>query len=267
MRIIIPINTWITFAKKRYYTNFGCEKKMCEKIELTKKTIVPAYLDKTPSSEHVVNLVKAAISGIPIIGGPLGSLVNDYIPNKKLERLLNFIKQFSENIERFKDEINEDFIRTDEFAYLFEQTFKLVLENYQKEKLESLMALLVNSLRGRDIKADTMEYYLKKIETLSPLHLSMLRFLSYPIDSFAEIGIKPGDVRDYDFSCTTQTYFKGIPVDILKGIFEDLYQMGFTTTDRSIFGSMTAGRGVDIISGRVSPLGKDFMKFCTMKSL
>jgi len=64
---------------------------MSEKIELTKKTIVPAYLDKTPSSEHIVNLVKAAVSGIPIIGGPLGSLVNDYIPNKKLDGLLEVV--------------------------------------------------------------------------------------------------------------------------------------------------------------------------------
>lgn len=238
---------------------------MSEKKELTKKTIVPAYLDKTPSSDHIVNLVKAAISGIPTIGGPLGSLVNDYIPNKKLERLLDFIKQLSENIERFKDEINEDFVRTDEFAYLFEQTYNLVLENYQKEKLEFLMALLVNSLRGRDLKADTMEYYLKKIETLSPLHLGMLRFLSFPVDCFAEIGIKPENVKGYNFSRTLQTYFNEVPLDVLKGIFGDLYQMGFTNTDRNIFGSMTAGSGVDIISGRVSPLGKDFMDFCTIK--
>jgi len=135
---------------------------MSEKIEISKNTIVPADLEKTPISDHIVNVVKAAISVIPIIGGPISSLVNDYIPNKKLKRLLDFTKQLSENIERFKDEIDEEFVKTDEFAYLFEQTYKLVLENYQKEKLDSLLALLVNSLRGQDLKADTTEYYLKK---------------------------------------------------------------------------------------------------------
>jgi len=238
---------------------------MSEKIEISKKTIVPADLEKTPSSNHIVNVVKAAISGIPIIGGPISSLVNDYIPNKKLKRLLDFTKQLSENIERFKDEIDEEFVKTDEFAYLFEQTYKLVLENYQKEKLDSLMALLVNSLRGRDLKADTMEYYLKKIETLSPLHLGMLRFLSFPVDCFAEIGIKPEDVKDYNFSRTLQAYFRDVPLDVLKGVFGDIHQMGFTNTDQIIFGALTAGSGVGIISGRVSSLGKDFMKFCTLE--
>lgn len=238
---------------------------MSEKIEILKKTIVPAYLEKTPISNHIVNVVKAAISGIPIIGGSINSLVNDYIPNKKLKRLLDFTKQLSENIERFKDEIDEEFVKTDEFAYLFEQTYKLVLENYQKEKLDSLLALLVNSLRGQDLKADTTEYYLKKIETLSPLHLGLLRFLSFPVDCFAELGIKPEDIKDHDFSRTLQAYFRDVPLDVLKGVFGDLYQMGFTNTDRSIFGALTAGSGVDIISGRVSSLGKDFMKFCTLE--
>ena len=238
---------------------------MSEKVEISKNTIVPADLEKTPGADHIVNVVKAAISGIPIIGGPISSLVNDYIPNNKLKRLLDFTKQLSENIERFKDEIDEEFVKTDEFAYLFEQTYKLVLENYQKEKLDSLLALLVNSLRGRDLKADTTEYYLNKIETLSPLHLSLLRFLSFPVDCFAELGIKPEDIKDHDFSRTLQAYFRDVPLDVLKGVFGDLYQMGFTNTDRSIFGTLTAGSGMDIISGRVSSLGKDFMKFCTLK--
>ena len=238
---------------------------MSEKIEISKNTIVPADLEKTPISDHIVNVVKAAISVIPIIGGPISSLVNDYIPNKKLKRLLDFTKQLSENIERFKDEIDEEFVKTDEFAYLFEQTYKLVLENYQKEKLDSLLALLVNSLRGQDLKADTTEYYLKKIETLSPLHLGLLRFMSFPVDCFAELGIKPEDVKDHDFSRTLQAYFRDVPLDVLKGVFGDLYQMGFTNTDRSMFGTLTAGSGVDIVSGRVSSLGKDFMKFCTLE--
>lgn len=233
--------------------------------ELNRDTIIPVELEKTPSSDHAVNLVKAAISGIPIIGGPISSLVNDYIPNKKKDRILNFTKQISENIERFEDEINEDFVKTDEFAYLFEQTYKLVLENYQKEKLDSLMGLLVNSLRESDFKADNIEYYLKKIETLSPLHLGMLRFLSFPVDCFAEKGIKPEDVKSYDFSQTLQTYFKEVSIDVLKGTFGDLYQMGFTNTDKSIFGTTTANSGVNIISGRVSSLGKDFIKFCTLE--
>jgi len=238
---------------------------MSEKIEISKNTIVPADLEKTPTSDHIVNVVKAAISVIPTIGGPISSLVNDYIPNKKLKRLLDFTKQLSENIERFKDEIDEEFVKTDEFAYLFEQTYKLVLENYQKEKLDSLLALLVNSLRGQDLKADTTEYYLKKIETLSPLHLGLLRFMSFPVDCFAELGIKPEDVKDHDFSRTLQAYFRDVPLDVLKGVFGDLYQMGFTNTDRSMFGTLTAGSGVDIVSGRVSSLGKDFMKFCTLE--
>ncbi len=235
---------------------------------MTKKEVVPRKLEETPSSDHIKNFLKATVSAFPVVGGPLSSLMNDYLPTKKRERFLLFVEGLEENLEEFREELNKEIIISEEFGYLFEQTIKSVLENYHEEKLKSLMALLVNSLKQSEYKADKTEYYLKKIETLTPLHLSMLRFLYDPERCLRESEIDPVKVKDMDFTKTMIEYFKdfdGVDSMVLVGVFNDLHQMDFTKEDKGYFGRNAAPRGIQAVSGHLTPLAKDFVKYCTLE--
>jgi len=58
----------------------------------------------------------------------------------------------------------------------------------------------------------------------------------------------------------------GVGVDVIKSAFGDLYQYGFINTDKSIFHTMTAGYGLDLLGNRVTELGRSFIEFCITPS-
>jgi hypothetical protein len=80
-----------------------------------------------------------------------------YIPDSKGKRLLDFVADLRIDVDKVKDGIDKDVVKTDEFAYLFEQTFKAVYENYQQEKIDAFRAFLVNALIKTNVEAEQQE--------------------------------------------------------------------------------------------------------------
>jgi len=55
----------------------------------------------------------------------------------------------------------------------------------------------------------------------------------------------------------------GVSLEVIRSAFGELNRYGFTNTGESIFGTMTAGQGLDLLRGRVTELGNRFIRFCT----
>ena len=136
-----------------------------EKIEM--------QLRKSGSAEHIINIFKAVLATAPFTGG-LSSLISDYIPSQRQLRLEEFAQNLANDIKNVKTEINEKYILTDEFAFIFEKCFKGAVENYQKEKIIAYKAILINSLTDYDVSQNEKEYYLNLVESLSLLHIQIL---------------------------------------------------------------------------------------------
>jgi len=137
------------------------------------KELVVKQFEKYPQMEHGVNVLKAALSAIPF-GGIFSSLISDYMPKTKMERLLKFIGKLGEDLARFKREIDEKYIKTDKFSYLLEKTLKAVIENYQEEKMACFRAILVNSLRNKSTSQERKEFFLNLVDNLTVTNLSIL---------------------------------------------------------------------------------------------
>lgn len=135
----------------------------------------------TGSAEHVVNILKAGLATTPFCGG-IASLMTDYIPNAKFERLEKFANQIAEDLVALQDKVDEEKIHTDEFAYVFEECFRGVAENYQDEKIEAFRGILINTVVGSDTEEDENEYFLNLVNTLSALHIRILKFMDSPIE-------------------------------------------------------------------------------------
>ena len=73
----------------------------------------------TPNSEHLLNVLKAGLATAPFCGG-LASLITDYIPSGKSKRLEEFAQKISEDLERLQDQVREEVLHTDDFAFMFE---------------------------------------------------------------------------------------------------------------------------------------------------
>ena len=213
------------------------------------------------TTEHLVNIIRAGLATTPFCGG-IASLMSDYIPSSKFQRLEQFAENIAKCLNDLQDQVNQNRIQTDEFAFIFEKCFRGVAENYQKEKLDAFKGILINSAIGLDISEDEKEYFLNLVNTLSVLHIRILKFMVNPTDYLINYNIPVENIRG-GFSQFFPVAIPGISLDVIKSAFGDLHQNGFTNTDKSMFGTMTAGQGMDLLENRVTPLGISFINFCT----
>jgi hypothetical protein len=215
-----------------------------------------------PIQEHLLNILKASLSTAPFIGG-IASLITDYIPSARLKRLEGFAEAIGQDLERLQERINAEYITTDDFAFIFEKTFRAVAENPQSVKLEVFRGILVNAAIGRDIPEEEKEFFLNLAMNLSTLHIRILKFMVSPEEYLKGVGI-PKERIQGGFSHFFPIAIPGIKPDVIRSAFADLHRYGLTNTGPEILGTTTAGQGLELLGDRVSELGKRFIQFCSI---
>jgi hypothetical protein len=213
------------------------------------------------TTEHLVNILKAGLATAPFCGG-VASLMSDYIPSSKFKRLEQFATQIAEDLSNLQNRVDEAKIQTDEFAFMFENCFRGVAENYQNEKLDAFRGILINSAIGVNLSEDEREYFLNLVNTLSALHVRILKFMAKPTDYLKENNIPTESIRG-GFSDFFPVAIPGIDLDVIESAFGDLHRYGLISTDKTIFHTMTSGQGLNLIGNRVTQFGANFINFCT----
>jgi hypothetical protein len=151
-------------------------------------------------------------------------------------------------------------LQTDEFAHIFERSFKGAAEHYQQEKLDAFRAILVNSAVRSDVAQEEKEHFLVLANNLSVLQLRILTFMAEPHRYLADTGIDERRITG-GFADMFRTVLPGMDSDLVKAAFGDLYQNGLIGTDKTIFGTMTSAQGLQLLGDRLTTLGHRFMRF------
>jgi hypothetical protein len=213
----------------------------------------------SPTAETILNIFKAGLATVPFAGG-IASLISDYIPSARFKRLEDFAKKTAEDLNRLADRVDQEYLHTDDFAFMFEKCFRGAAENPQQEKIDAFRAILVNSAIRKDLSEEEKEYFLNMANSLSVLHIRMLNFMSEPRNYLRMEGIGEDRIRG-GFSTFFPIAIPGIPVDVIRSAFGDLHRRGLLNTDESIFQTMTSAQGLRLLGDRVSSLGKRFIQF------
>lgn len=231
-----------------------------KKDMLTKE--VKEIIKSTPIGEHVFNIFAAALASVPI-GASFTSLLKEYIPDARFKRIDRFARQVAEDLKRLSDKIDVDYITKDEFAYMFEQSFRGVAQNYQEEKIEAFRAILLNSAIRKDVIQEEKEFFLSLVNNLSVVHIRILKFLANPEGYISEQGINRDSIQG-GFRDIFRTLMPELETMIVKSAFGDLYQLGLIGTDKTIFGTTTSASGLQLVGDgrRVEDLGRRFIEFC-----
>ncbi len=212
--------------------------------------------------EHLLNIFKAAAATAPYCGG-IASLMTDYIPSAKFKRLEAFTKQLTEDIKHLENKLDTKYIKTDEFAFVFERCFRGAAENYQKEKLDAFRGILLNSAIRKDASEDEKEYFINLVNSLSALHIRILKFICNPLEYISENNIHREKIQG-GFSDFMPIAIPGVELEVIKSAFQDLYQYGLINTDKSIFNTMTSSQGLHLLGNRGATFGNKFIEFCTV---
>lgn len=223
---------------------------------------IKEQFNSTSISEHFINIFKAGLASLPIASA-FASLLSDYIPSSKFKRLEDFAKQIAEDLKRLSDRIETDYITSDEFAYMFEQSFRGVAQNIHKEKIEAFRGILLNSAIQKDIVQEEKEFFLSLVDNLSIVHIKILKFMAFPNEYINELGLTPQEIRG-GFRGIFRTIMPEFSNDtsIVELAFGDLFQKDLISTDKSIFHTMAASQGLSLVGNRVTDLGRRFIEFC-----
>jgi len=209
-------------------------------------------LEKTGNRDIIRNSVVAAISAIPIVGGPLASLAEDFIPKQKEERLIAFIERLALDVASIKDQIKADVVNTDGFAFVFEKTLKGVLDNWQQDKIDCYRAIFINALTDKDDLTDEeQELFLQLLDSLTVRHIKVMAFIHQhnagqtpPTGQFLEV--LKAQYPEYD-------------KDNVYYIMQDLRNKGLVNERGEISDDAMSGS-----SNQLSVMGKKFVNFITL---
>ena len=211
-------------------------------------------------AERLTSIFKAVLATAPFTGG-IASLISDQIASRRQRRLEEFALNTAEDLKRLAASVNAEYVRTDDFAFLFEQCFKGAAEHPQREKLNAFRGVLVNAAIRTDVDEAEKEYFLNLVGTLSVLHMKTLRFMAEPRRFLADAGIPEAKIQG-GFAQMLPTAIPGAHLEVIKAAFGDLYQGGLISTDKNIFATMTSAQGLHLLGNRVTDLGRRFIDFC-----
>ena len=98
------------------------------------------------NTDHICAFIKAGLSTVPGVGGPIASLIGDYVPSSTMKSVKCSIEMLTERLKHLEGRIDPQAVNRDEFAELFKSCFLVIVRTTQKKKLNAAAALLANML-------------------------------------------------------------------------------------------------------------------------
>lgn len=130
-------------------------------------------------NDHIVNLTKALTAGLPVIGGPLSSLIGDYVPTSSRLNEAKFLECLSEKVEKLGERITLTKIDKREFSELFKECYFIALKASRDQKINACANILANNLLdspdNKKLHFDELELYAKVLDNISFGAVSILK--------------------------------------------------------------------------------------------
>lgn len=171
-------------------------------------------------TDHALSTIKALISAVPIVGGPIASLIGDYIPTSTQKTIDEAIKKLAQKLNALEGRLDPVNINKDEFSEIFKSAYLTIVRTHQKEKIEAATNLISNILLNNEdpekLTFTEADHFARCIDQLS---IGAIKVLSVAAD-ITKVHFD-GDLR----KASDAPYDKGrrFNFDVLKERFPDYY--------------------------------------------
>jgi hypothetical protein len=161
------------------------------------------------------------------------------------------------------DGINlEELRNNEEFIDVLLQAIPMGLKHHQEEKRYALKNAIINSAHDDAPDISLQQTFLSCIDTFTVWHINVLMLFTDPKKWFEKNG--KGLPGMENVGSVRGTLTNAFPIlngkdDFVGYIWNDLYNKGFVTSDKSLLQTMMSSRGS--IEKRTSKLGDQFIKF------
>jgi hypothetical protein len=127
-------------------------------------------MEKKPK-DHILAIIKAGVSAVPIVGGSVASLIGDYIPTatqKSVEKGIDILKS---RLEELGDRIDAEYVDKDEFSELFKTCYLIMVKTHQEKKLQGVAELIANILLKKNdpnkLSYTEIDHFVRCLDALS----------------------------------------------------------------------------------------------------
>jgi len=212
--------------------------------------------------------VRAGLSLAPFIGGPLAEFFSMVIaPPLEARRdswmieIFTQLKKLEDHVEGFKIENlaqNEIFIST-----LFYAT-QAAMRTHQKEKLEALRNVVINSAQKPTIDENLQLMFLNLIDKYTPWHLVLLQFCNDPREFRRQRGTKNSMWSIGGLGTLIEDTFDELKAkqDFYDQIIKELISDGLMQEGMYMHAGMTEN---GMYASRTTEIGKQFLRFIILK--
>jgi len=134
-------------------------------------------------TETALDVVAFVGSAVPWIGGPVSNVLGGMSLGRKLGRVREVLKSLSNDLSEFKSEVSENYVKTEEFEDLLEQTLKRVGEERNQEKRHLYKEFLTDAIESPGESYDDQLRLLRTFEQVPPDHIRVLKAIAQEPDS------------------------------------------------------------------------------------
>jgi hypothetical protein len=217
--------------------------------------------------DHAHTATKAALSAVPVVGGPIAELVGTYISPPLIRRRDQWMESIADGLRELEARSDgfklSDLSENETFITAVMHATRAALGSHQKEKLTALRNIVLNSTLPGAPDDDTQLMFLSIVDGLTPWHLKILQFLVDPLEDGS------GGLRLYPGPMDSPAEMLEYVFPDLKGrrpfydqVVMDLYTRGLLATDDLHVVVSKKGRGEEFGS-QVTEWGKQFLEFVT----
>lgn len=211
-------------------------------------------LDETPASDHVVAVTLAGLQAVPYVGGVIATFISEYVPRAKQRRLIGFVKDLARSFEAERDRIDQEFVRTQDFARMVEDVMDRVQAARNEEKIRywaSLLAGMATTARPGPTDSRRM---IRMLDDLDLDHLRLLHVIATTTEGPPELYM--GGV-----SQTLRWKMPDVSNDELRRLWNELAQAGVVQEYPS--GIMTR-ESAGNLTLRLTPYGREVVRLLSL---
>jgi hypothetical protein len=172
---------------------------------------------------------------------------------RRLSRVREVLIALIHDLQGFKSEVSEIYVKTEEFEELLERTLRQAADERSEEKRRIYRQFLVGAIKSPGEPYNEQLRLLRALEEIQPDHIKVLRALMQKPDSDLASGYSGSP------SHTLSRRLPDIPADHIEDLVSQLNDMRITnlTTMRTL---MTA-HGAQNLEHTITPFGQRFLKF------
>jgi len=217
---------------------------------------------KNRTEDFLNKALKAGVGSLPVVGGALAEFFNFAVVDPAQERRDDFLRETMERLvalQHSHEQLSAEALRNNEaFQATMLQAARLATATASSGKRTLLQNAVLNSAIGT-IDESVRQIFLDIIETLTPMHVVLLDFLSNPKSSPAAVA----SAKSMMMGSMEHVIAAALPEmtknqELFRRLAGDLYRLGLTSRDS--FGGMQSG-GEAMLNPATTQLGRGFLEF------